>query len=93
MADEELPVLDIRAVVKILAGVTGKEPRPKTISQYLVESKPGGRYADHPFPKPNGRLGRSPWWAKGREQEFVTWQLGRVGQGQGGGRPRKTDRA
>jgi hypothetical protein len=93
MNAEELPVLDIRAVVKILndaRALEDKRPlKSKTISQFLVESKAGGRYAEHPFPPPDGRVGKSPVWKRGREQEFVTWDEGRVGQGRGGGRPRK----
>lgn len=92
MSAEELPVLDIRAVARILGSVQEKEPRPKTISQYLVESKPGGRYERHPFPRPNGYIGKSPWWALDRAGEFVVWQKGRAGRGAGGGRPRKQDK-
>jgi hypothetical protein len=93
MNTRELPVLDIRAVAKILGEAQDKEPlRPKTVSQYLVESKAGGRYERHPFPAPDGYIGKSPWWALGREQEFVTWHQGRSGQGIGGGRPRKDAR-
>lgn len=94
MDAEEPPVLDIRAVAAIIGKAQGLDGpmRPKTISQYLTESRPGGRYEKHPFPKPNGYIGKSPWWAKGREPEFVAWQNGRVGRGVGGGRPRKTER-
>jgi hypothetical protein len=77
------PVLDTKAVGAIL-GV-----KPKTISQYLVESNPGGRYASHPFPTPHGRIGNSPYWLPGQTDEIRQWDATRVGQGKGGGRPRK----
>jgi len=84
MSDKEMPVLDRSAVATIL-GV-----RPKTISQYLVESRGEGRYADHPFPQPDGYIGRGPWWHLGREKDIRTWAAARPGQGAGGGRPRKS---
>lgn len=82
MSEEEVPVLD-RAAVAALIGV-----RPKTISQYLVESKPPGRYQDHPFPAPDGYIGRGPYWLRRREQDIRKWAESRPGQGAGGGRPR-----
>lgn len=82
MSEEEVPVLD-RAAVAALIGV-----RPKTISQYLVESKPPGRYQDHPFPTPDGYIGRGPYWLRRREQDIRKWAAERPGQGAGGGRPR-----
>jgi hypothetical protein len=78
----ETPVLSRQAVAVIL-GV-----QPKTISQYLVESKAGGRYATHPFPAPDGYIGRGPWWRRERESEIRGWAAARPGQGAGGGRPR-----
>lgn len=39
---------------------------PDTITRYLNYSRPGGRYAGHPFPAPSGHLGRSPYWAPDR---------------------------
>jgi hypothetical protein len=83
VSDEEVPVLD-RAAVAALIGV-----RPKTISQYLVESGPEGRYADHPFPAPDGRIGRGPYWLRKREKEIRKWAETRAGQGAGGGRPKQ----
>lgn len=48
------------------------------------------RYADtHPFPAPDGTIGRSPYWLPDREQEIRDWDKSRPGQGSGGGRPRK----
>jgi hypothetical protein len=88
---EARPVLGIADVADFL-GVT-----PATISQYLSESRPlvgsinrKGRYADHPFPEPNGRIGNSPWWSNDRAEEIQAWAASRPGQGAGGGRPRKS---
>ena len=77
-------MLDRSAVAAIL-GV-----QPKTISQYLVESRGEGRYAERPFPAPDGYIGRGPWWRLERETEIRRWAAERPGQGVGGGRPRKT---
>lgn len=76
-------MLDREAVAAILS------VKAKTVSQYLVESRPPGKYADHPFPKPDGSIGRGPWWKREREQEFRDWAAARPGRGRGGGRPRK----
>lgn len=81
--EEGMPVLDRTAVAAIL-GV-----RPKTISQYLSESKGDGRYVDRPFPAPDGYIGRGPWWYRRREREIQRWAASRPGRGVGGGRPRK----
>lgn len=81
MTTEEVPVLDRTAVAELL-GV-----QPKTISQYLAESKGNGRYAAHPFPPPDGYIGRGPYWLRKREADIKTWNEGRPGQGVGGGRP------
>ncbi len=65
--------------------------KPKTISQYLSESKqephPSGkprRYASHPFPEPT-RLNGKPVWAESRKAEILDWDSARLGQGVGGG--------
>lgn len=88
MADEELPVLTIRDVAKLLGPTTS----PATVSKYLAESRPGPRadgkprrYADHPFPPPDGRLGSAPWWKPSRADEIKTWAATRPGRGAGGG--------
>lgn len=89
------PVLDRTAVAEIL-GV-----QPKSVSQYLVESRPAdpevgrraGRYATHPFPAPDGYIGKGPYWRLERAAEIRTWAASRPGQGVGGGRPRKSDGA
>lgn len=72
--------LDLEAVGKLI-GVKGT-----TVSSYLQRSKPGGIYADHPFPDPSDHLGRSPWWHPDRAPEIKAWADNRVGQGAGGGR-------
>lgn len=74
-----------RTAVAALIGV-----QPKTISQYLTESHEGGRYATHPFPKPDGYIGKGPWWRRERKAEIKAWAAARPGQGAGGGRPRKS---
>ncbi len=74
-----------RTAVAALIGV-----QPKTISQYLTESREGGRYAKHPFPAPDGHIGKGPWWRREREQDIKTWAAARPGPGVGGGRPKKT---
>lgn len=58
---------------------------PRTVLQYRIESKAGGRYANHPFPEPDGYQGRSPCWAIGRTIEIREWDRTRVGRGKGGG--------
>lgn len=80
----DLPVLTSEDVARIL-GV-----KPRTVRQYLSDSRPGGRYASHPFPSPAGRIGRWPYWLPEQAAEIREWDAGRAGQGVGGGRPRKT---
>lgn len=67
-----------------LAMAFGIESR--TISQYRWMSRAGGRYEGHPFPSPDGYVGRSPVWNRSRRQELQAWFDGRPGQGAGGGR-------
>ncbi len=83
-----------------VAELLGPTIKGKTVSTYLYESqvKVGrgvkerpGRYATHPFPKPDGYQGPSPWWNLDRRDEILTWRDSRPGQGAGGGRPRKSD--
>jgi hypothetical protein len=78
--------------------------QPKTVSQHLYESRPEvsrvkgapkvpGKFADDPFPAPNGYLGKAPWWDKSREPEIRAWfeRHPRRAVGDGiGGRPRKS---
>jgi hypothetical protein len=87
MTVEGRPVLDTAAVARLL-GV-----QPKTVSQYLVESKGEGRYADRPFPPPHGRVGGRPYWLPDQADAIRAWAAGRPGQGVGGGRPRRSRRS
>lgn len=82
MGGQELPVLNRDAVAALLG------LKPKSISTYLTESREGGRYEKHPFPKPDGTIGRAPWWNPKRRDELLKWAAERPGQGAGGGRPR-----
>jgi hypothetical protein len=52
-----------------------------TVRRYLWESAPGRRYAHHPFPAPDGKLGGSLYWRKDRQPEFDIWVKGRPGRG------------
>lgn len=70
-----LPVLGLREVADIL------DVTPATITQYRSDSRPGKRYAKHPFPAPSGHFGRSPWWAQERSQEIEEWADARPGTG------------
>lgn len=84
----EADVLDRSAVAKLL------NVKPITISRYLTESRRvvagrPGRYANHPFPKPDGHIARSPYWNRDRTQELLDWAKNRAGRGAGGGRPRR----
>lgn len=79
---EQEPLVLNRDAVAVLLGL-----RPKSISTYLTESREGGRYDKHPFPKPDGYIGRGPWWAGTRRDELLAWAAARPGQGVGGGRP------
>lgn len=60
-----------------------------TVSRYLNRSRPGGRYAADPFPEPDGRPGRRPWWALDREDEIKAWFARLADRSGVGGRPRK----
>ena len=77
----ERPIFDLDEVGQIL-GVTGR-----TISRYLSSSTNGGRYSERPFPAPDGRVGKSPFWLRSRFDEIWDWHKGRPGRGAGGGRP------
>jgi hypothetical protein len=67
--------------------------KPATIRHYRADSRPGGRYADHPFPDPDGHLGITPYWNPERDQEIRAWAAERPGQGVGGGRPARRERS
>jgi hypothetical protein len=83
---DDLPVLDLRAVAAL------RSWKPKTVTNLLYLSKPGRQLArlGNPFPAPDGRIGRAPWWRADRINEIVSWKDPRPGRGAGGGRPRKT---
>lgn len=57
--------------------------KPATIRRYRA----GSRYAEHPFPAPDGYLGIAPYWTAGRDAEILEWAATRVGKGVGGGQP------
>jgi hypothetical protein len=86
MPDE--PFLNRDAVARI-GGV-----KPGTVSRHLERSRPGQRHAlaGDPFPVPDGREGKAPWWRLEREPEIRAWfeRHQPVSPGRGwGGRPRK----
>lgn len=58
-----------------------------TIRHYRADSLAGGRYADHPFPAPDTKLGNAPAWKISRRQEILDWSSTRLGKGAGGGQP------
>jgi len=60
---------------------------PKTVSQYLVESAPNGKYADRPFPSPAGRFAGRPYWSPSQVEDIRAWARSGPGPGVGGGRP------
>lgn len=83
---EERVLLTVRDVAELI-GVDSR-----TICTYLSESRPGRspsgrpfRYASHPFPPPDGRIGRAPWWKVERAPDVQAWAEARPGQGVGGG--------
>lgn len=53
----------------------------QTIIQYRSDSKPGKRYAKHPFPEPDRVAGRSPLWNLDRWAEIEAWAANRPGFG------------
>lgn len=62
----------------------------RTVLRYLWESHSGDRrYSSHPFPPPDGRLGKAPYWRAARVIEIDTWYRTRKGQGVGGGPKKK----
>jgi hypothetical protein len=80
---DEPNVLD-RARVAQLIGV-----RPDTITIYMQQSRPGGRYEKTPFPAPDPDLsiGGSKVWRASRRDEILAWAHARPRHGIGG-RPR-----
>lgn len=82
MPDDYLTLADLAELLGV---------KSETISFYRAHSKPGRRYANHPFPAEDRLYGRTPVWAPGRVDEVKAWDAGRPGRGAGGGRPRKAD--
>lgn len=62
---------------------------PATVSAWRARSRPGGIYADRPFPEPDAQVSGAPGWLESRLPEIREWMAGRAGMGVGGGRPRK----
>jgi hypothetical protein len=93
------PFLNRDDVAALGAAVQKASVQPKTVSQHLYESQPEvtaakrpGKFVDDPFPKPDGYLGKAPWWGREREPEIRAWfeRHPRRRSGDGiGGRPRK----
>lgn len=80
---DEPNILDRTRVARLI-GV-----QPDTITIYLKESRPGGRYESKPFPPPDPDLsfGRSSVWRASRKDEILAWAHARPRHGIGG-RPR-----
>jgi hypothetical protein len=83
-----------------VAALLGPNIKSKTVSTYLYESQAQigrgerqrrGRYADHPFPAPNGHEGKAPWWRIERQAEILAWAASRPGQGARTDRFRSSD--
>lgn len=78
MADEYLTLADLAELLGV---------KPNTVSFFRTHSKPGGRYADDPFPAEDRTIARTPVWLAERVDEIKAWNERRPGQGAGGGRP------
>lgn len=78
MADDYLTNADLAQLLGV---------KPATIRFFRTHSKPGGRYADDPFPSEDLTIARSPAWKAERADEIKAWNARRPGQGVGGGRP------
>lgn len=70
-------ILD-RAAVAGLLGIDAE-----TVTRYLHRYPAGHAFE---FPRPDGRIGRSPYWNAGRTTEIAAWRG--PGRGAGAGRPR-----
>jgi hypothetical protein len=88
--------LNLAAVGRVLGTFrpdgSGAPLTAKSVSIYIQESKPGGRYESHPFPQPAGRVGGgpgggAPYWTADQVSAIEEWGRNRPGQGAGGGRP------
>lgn len=78
MADDYLTLADLAELIGV---------KPNTVSFFRTHSKPGGRYADGPFPAEDRVIARTPVWLAGRAEEIKAWNGRRPGQGRGGGKP------
>jgi hypothetical protein len=78
MTKHVLGIADVGEILKL---------SPETITRYMRESRGDGRYVDHPFPAPDGRVSNSPYWLPVRVEELRNWRSSRPGRGVGGGRP------
>lgn len=54
---------------------------PGTVRRYLYESKPNGRYASNPFPKPSGRVHKGLFWHRSQIPDIMEWNSKRLGRG------------
>lgn len=78
MPDDRRTTADIAELLSVKAA---------TIRHYRAVSAPGGRYADNPFPEPDGHLGNIPYWLTSSDDKIRAWAAARPGKGVGGGRP------
>lgn len=78
MADDYLTLADLAELLGV---------KPNTVSFFRTHSKPGGRYANDPFPTPDRTIARTPVWLAERADEIKAWNDRRPGQGRGGGQP------
>lgn len=77
MADAQLTNDEAAALATRLVSRPGSEIKPASWRRYVSDGR---------APKPDGHLGRTPWWSPGTIEQ---WAASRPGQGKGGGRPRK----
>jgi hypothetical protein len=78
MADDYLTLADLAELLGV---------RRNTVSFFRSHSKPGGRYANDPFPTEDRVIARTPVWKVERTDEIKAWNGRRPGQGSGGGQP------
>ncbi|MER7166726.1 hypothetical protein ABT336_11775 [Micromonospora sp. NPDC000207] len=67
--------------------------KARTVYTWVQRSRPGGIYEHRPFPAAYNadEVGRgvAPYWLPRQLAALDRWRAGMVGQGAGGGRPRK----
>ncbi|SCE91503.1 hypothetical protein GA0070607_3161 [Micromonospora coriariae] len=61
--------------------------KPRAVYSWLQRSRPGGIYANRPFPAPAGYHGRQPYWLPRQLPAVDEWRRSMPGRGAGGGRP------